>query len=262
MHDDRRRAPAPRRHDPDDERPPARRDGGPTVVSVAGATYLAAMVTRCEWVRHPALRGVPRRGVGRAGPRRPELFEFLLLEGAQAGLAWITILRKREGYRKAYDGFDPAGGRPLERRPGRAPAEGPGDRAQPPQGGRGAQVRARAPASSWGEGGSRAWLWQFVGGEADREPLPFAEGAPGAHRRGHGDEQGPEEARLHVRGPHDLLRVHAGHRNGERPRGGLLPVPAGPTALNPRRRAPERPVREAMYARSSASIPGSSPGSS
>jgi DNA-3-methyladenine glycosylase I len=35
-------------------------------------------------------------------------FEFLLLEGAQAGLAWITILRKREAYRRAYDGFDPA----------------------------------------------------------------------------------------------------------------------------------------------------------
>jgi DNA-3-methyladenine glycosylase I len=34
------------------------------------------------------------------------LFEFLLLEGAQAGLSWITILRKREGYRKAFDGFD------------------------------------------------------------------------------------------------------------------------------------------------------------
>ncbi len=34
------------------------------------------------------------------------LFEFLLLEGAQAGLAWITVLRKREGYRKAFDQFD------------------------------------------------------------------------------------------------------------------------------------------------------------
>jgi DNA-3-methyladenine glycosylase I len=33
------------------------------------------------------------------------LFEFLILEGAQAGLAWITVLRKREGYRKAFDGF-------------------------------------------------------------------------------------------------------------------------------------------------------------
>lgn len=35
------------------------------------------------------------------------LFELLCLEGAQAGLAWITILRKREGYRAAFDGFDP-----------------------------------------------------------------------------------------------------------------------------------------------------------
>lgn len=35
------------------------------------------------------------------------LFEFLILEGAQAGLAWLTILRKRAGYRKAFAGFDP-----------------------------------------------------------------------------------------------------------------------------------------------------------
>ncbi len=37
-----------------------------------------------------------------------KLFEFLILEGAQAGLSWITILRKRENYRKAFAGFDPA----------------------------------------------------------------------------------------------------------------------------------------------------------
>ncbi|HWQ31132.1 MAG TPA: DNA-3-methyladenine glycosylase I [Negativicutes bacterium] len=35
-------------------------------------------------------------------------FEFLVLESAQAGLSWITILKKRESYRKAYEGFDPA----------------------------------------------------------------------------------------------------------------------------------------------------------
>ena len=35
-------------------------------------------------------------------------FEFLILEGAQAGLSWTTILRKRENYRKAFDNFDPA----------------------------------------------------------------------------------------------------------------------------------------------------------
>lgn len=37
-----------------------------------------------------------------------KLFEFLILEGAQAGLSWITVLRKRENYRKAFDNFDPA----------------------------------------------------------------------------------------------------------------------------------------------------------
>ena len=36
-----------------------------------------------------------------------KLFEFLILEGAQAGLSWITILKKRESYLKAFDGFDP-----------------------------------------------------------------------------------------------------------------------------------------------------------
>ena len=36
-----------------------------------------------------------------------QLFEFLLLEGAQAGLSWITILNKRDGYRRAFDGFEP-----------------------------------------------------------------------------------------------------------------------------------------------------------
>lgn len=35
------------------------------------------------------------------------LFEFLVLEGAQAGLSWLTVLKRREGYRKAFQGFDP-----------------------------------------------------------------------------------------------------------------------------------------------------------
>ncbi len=37
-----------------------------------------------------------------------KLFEYLILEGAQAGLSWLTILKKREGYRLLYDGFDPS----------------------------------------------------------------------------------------------------------------------------------------------------------
>jgi DNA-3-methyladenine glycosylase I len=64
---------------------------------------------RCEWaLGHPLVLayhddewGVPKRD-------ERTLFEFLTLEGAQAGLSWRTILEKREGYRAAFEGFDPA----------------------------------------------------------------------------------------------------------------------------------------------------------
>jgi DNA-3-methyladenine glycosylase I len=48
------------------------------------------------------------------------LFEFLVLEGAQAGLSWITILRKRASYRRAFAGFDPARVARFDRRTVRA----------------------------------------------------------------------------------------------------------------------------------------------
>ena len=47
--------------------------------------------------------------MGRAGTRNDRIhFEFLILEGAHAGLSWSTILKKRDGYRKAFADFDPA----------------------------------------------------------------------------------------------------------------------------------------------------------
>ena len=65
------------------------------------------MTKRCEWVGNDPLDiayhdkewGVPLHD-------DQKLFEFLILEGAQAGLSWITILKKRENYRKAFDNFD------------------------------------------------------------------------------------------------------------------------------------------------------------
>ncbi len=67
------------------------------------------MITRCAWVGadplyvkyHDEEWGVPVHD-------DRVLFEFLILEGAQAGLSWITILRKREAYRTAFDNFEPA----------------------------------------------------------------------------------------------------------------------------------------------------------
>lgn len=64
--------------------------------------------SRCAWAKtelsiayHDAEWGVPRHD-------DRVLFEFLVLEGAQAGLSWETILKKRERYREVFEGFDPA----------------------------------------------------------------------------------------------------------------------------------------------------------
>lgn len=64
-------------------------------------------MTRCEWANGSELLQSYHDnewGVETHDDRR--LFEFLILEGAQAGLSWTTILNKREGYRKAFDNFD------------------------------------------------------------------------------------------------------------------------------------------------------------
>jgi DNA-3-methyladenine glycosylase I len=116
---------------------------------------------RCPWAGsdplytgyHDTEWGVPLRD-----PRR--LFELLCLEGAQAGLAWITILRKRDGYRVAFDGFD------VER----MAAYGDADRARLLADA--GIVRNRAKVDAF-IGNAAAWLsvgdpvgliWSFVGG--------------------------------------------------------------------------------------------------
>jgi DNA-3-methyladenine glycosylase I len=65
-------------------------------------------VTRCGWAgSDPLYVEYHDREWGRPNHDDRHLFEMLILEGAQAGLSWITILRKREHYRRAFDGFDP-----------------------------------------------------------------------------------------------------------------------------------------------------------
>jgi DNA-3-methyladenine glycosylase I len=117
---------------------------------------------RCGWTTddplyvayHDTEWGVPDRD-----PTR--LFEYLILEGAQAGLSWSTILNKRDGYRRAFAGFDPAA----------IAAFGPDDiercLADP------GIVRNRAKVNAT-VGNARAWLelddpagllWSFVDGQ-------------------------------------------------------------------------------------------------
>lgn len=87
---------------------------------MAGTSTQAGTIVRCGWARnelsiryHDQEWGVPQHD-------DRKLFEFLILEGAQAGLSWDTILRKRDNYRAAFDGFDPEviaryGGRQVDR---------------------------------------------------------------------------------------------------------------------------------------------------
>ena len=64
---------------------------------------------RCDWVPadHKAYLDYHDREWGVAVHDDIRLFEMLILEGAQAGLSWLTILKRRETYRLAYDDFDP-----------------------------------------------------------------------------------------------------------------------------------------------------------
>jgi DNA-3-methyladenine glycosylase I len=123
--------------------------------------------TRCGWAEgldlsvayHDTEWGVPRRD--EAGH-----FEFLVLESAQAGLSWNTILKKREGYRAAFAGFDPE----------KVAAFGPADVERLM--GDASIVRNRKKIESAisnarlfldvaaREGGFSDWLWGFVDGRA------------------------------------------------------------------------------------------------
>src|SRR5258708_19561202 len=64
--------------------------------------------SRCPWAVTPAMIAYHDAEWGVPQHDDRVLFEFLILEGAQAGLSWSTILAKREAYRKAFSGFDAA----------------------------------------------------------------------------------------------------------------------------------------------------------
>ena len=122
-------------------------------------------IVRCGWAGSDPLYiayhdhewGVPLHDEG-------TLFEMLILEGFQAGLSWLTILRKRENFRRAFDGFDPAKVAAYDETKVAALLADPGivrNRAKI----EGAIGSARAYLQL-GErpGGAAGFLWQFVNG--------------------------------------------------------------------------------------------------
>ena len=123
------------------------------------------MPTRCAWANggpleieyHDTEWGVPSRD-------DRHLFEMLILEGAQAGLSWSTILRKRENYRKAFAGFDPVKVARFDARKRAALMRDPGivrNRLKIEA----TVANARQVLAVQDEHGSlAAYLWQFVDG--------------------------------------------------------------------------------------------------
>ena len=189
------------------------------------ALAAAESVVRCPWPKDDALYlayhdeewGVPEYD-DRA------LYEKLVLDGFQAGLSWITILRKRENFRRAFDGFVPEKiarytPKKVERLMqdagivrNRAKIEG-------------AVLSARAWIEIMEKG---TGLLQAVVGfrrrQAESEPLPHHAADSGRNRDLAGDVKGVGAARLQVLRADDRLRLHAGGRHGQRPSGHLLPA--------------------------------------
>ena len=129
-------------------------------MSVSGADQ----VIRCGWARndlavayHDQEWGVPQHD-------DRKLFEFLILEGAQAGLSWDTILRKRENYRKLFAGFDPARVARFDRRRLRELMAEPGivrNRLKLESSVQNARAFLKVQEEF---GGFDRYIWQFVGG--------------------------------------------------------------------------------------------------
>jgi DNA-3-methyladenine glycosylase I len=140
-------------------------------------------VVRCAWARselmiryHDEEWGVPAHDDG-------TLFEFLILEGAQAGLSWETILNKRENYRAAFDGFDVQRVARYDRRKIAQLLKNPGivrNRLKIASSVRNAQALLRVQEDF---GSFDHWVWQFVDGRPrvnswkthDRLPASTAE---------------------------------------------------------------------------------------
>ena len=153
------------------------------------------------------------------------LFEFIVLEGAQAGLSWRTVLGKRDNYRRAFHAFDMVRVAAMSDKELEALLGDAGlirNRLKIHS----ARSNARAGLAIIKEFGSLdAWLWSFVGGSPHPQPLDFAR--PGSrHQRGIGrNEQGHAQARLQLRRLDHLLCLHAGHRHGQRSSDHVFPVP-------------------------------------
>ena len=182
-------------------------------------------LTRCSWARTPL--GIAYHDAEWGVPVHDDttLFEFLTLEGAQAGLSWETILKKREAYREAFLNFDPA--RVARFTPVRIERllQNAGIVRNRLKIESTVAQRARVPRRSEGVrqlrclrlGLRRTELrWTTAGSSLETLPARTAESDA--------LEPGSVAPRIQVRRLDDLLRVHASGRTGQRSHDRLFPT--------------------------------------
>ena len=124
---------------------------------------------RCDWATSdPLMARYHDKEWGTPVHDDRKHFEFLVLDGAQAGLSWLTVLRKRENYRRALDGFDPRKVARYDRRKVRALLADPGiirNRLKVEA----TVANAKAFLAAQEEHGSfDSYVWGFVGGKPRR----------------------------------------------------------------------------------------------
>ena len=184
------------------------------------------MCQRCAWSTateletqyHDEVWGVPQTD-------DQTLFEYLILESAQAGLSWRTILEKREGYRHQYEGFDPHKVAEFDAEKIEAMLQDAGivrHRGKLEASVKNAQIFLKLQEE---HGSFAKYIWQFVDYQPIQNSWKDMSEVPGSTPESIAMSKAFKEAGYELRWPNDLLRLHAGNRDGERSRSQLYPLP-------------------------------------
>ena len=180
--------------------------------------FILTVCKRCPWPKQDPLYVAyhdEEWGVPEYDDRA--LYEKLVLDGFQAGLSWITILRKRDNFRRAFDGFEPEKiARYTPKKVERLMQDAGIVRNRMKIEGAVRSARAYLDVMEKGPGFSRL-LWDFVDGKPKVNQFSQHDAGAGGDRAVAQNLQGARGARLQVRRTDHRLRLHAGGRHGQRP---------------------------------------------
>ena len=181
---------------------------------------------RCSWVNvdDPLLLEYHDREWGVPVHSDLKHFEVLVLSGAQAGLNWSLVLKKREGYRRAFDSFDPervARYSEIQTRSLLADPQIIRNRMKIEAAVRNARAFLKIQAEF---GGFNSYCWRFVDGKPKVGRWKATRQIPATSPESEALEQGSQAAGIQLHWPSSRICVHAGGWIGERSPRHLLPL--------------------------------------